>query len=391
MRKYYNLLTNEKAPVTYLDEKWFYTTNRRRKIKKLPRSLDEEEGVDVAPPPKVQSRRFPVKAMFMGVVGRPLPEKGFDGRVHLERVSKTEEVKSLTAHQNFSDDVILNCEIKDGGWKKLHTNGICVEDMKDLLQATYDLDDAIIERIKFQYKTKVGEKGNTKVVRISEAGARIEGIIREKDNPNIPGRALTIDDVQIRVHYQQGDTIEIDCNCDSAYMLTAMDQVGQSIRSAYHWIPASKKCFLVMDNAGGHGTDEAIEKYVSMLNKKYNIETIFQVPRTPSTNVLDLGVWCSFQSRVKKTHHSKQCNANSLVRSVEETWNEGNLDQSITSVFNRLQRVLVLLVEANGKSNLVETKRGKMYKNMNLPEHFDLTIDIEEPTLVDEEDSNELF
>ena len=78
---------------------------------------------------------------------------------------------------------------------KSYTKGICVEDMKDLLQATYDLKDAVIERIEFQYKTKVGEKGNTKVVRISEAGARIEGIIREKDNPKIPGRPLTIDDV----------------------------------------------------------------------------------------------------------------------------------------------------------------------------------------------------
>jgi len=76
----------EFAPTTKpLDEKWFYTTNRRRKVKRLPRGEDEEEGVDFIPQPKVRSRRFPVKAMFMGVVGRPIPEKQFDGKIHMER------------------------------------------------------------------------------------------------------------------------------------------------------------------------------------------------------------------------------------------------------------------------------------------------------------------
>ena len=51
----------------------------------------------------------------MGITGRPIPEKNFDGRVRLERVSKTVEVKKLTSYQNFSDDVIINSEIKEGG------------------------------------------------------------------------------------------------------------------------------------------------------------------------------------------------------------------------------------------------------------------------------------
>ena len=46
VRKWYDLLTNVNSPVAYLDEKWFYTTNRRRKMKKLPKGDDEQEGVN---------------------------------------------------------------------------------------------------------------------------------------------------------------------------------------------------------------------------------------------------------------------------------------------------------------------------------------------------------
>ena len=61
-------------------------------------------------------------------------------------------------------------------------------------------------------------------------------------------------------------------------MLQAMDRVGASISDAYYWISRSEKCYLVMDNAGGHGTREAIEEYVRLLKEKWNVETIFQVP-----------------------------------------------------------------------------------------------------------------
>ena len=99
--EWFELLVNETSPVTYLDEKWFHTTNRRRKIKRLPKIAGEEEIKDL-PQPKVRSRRFPIKTIFVGVVGQPLPEKQFDDRVHLERVSEKKEIKNLTAYQNFA-------------------------------------------------------------------------------------------------------------------------------------------------------------------------------------------------------------------------------------------------------------------------------------------------
>ena len=37
------------------------------------------------------------------------------------------------------------------------------------------------------------------------------------------------------------------------------------------------------------------------LQEHFNIQLVFQVPRTPYSNVLDLGVWCGLQAAVK-TH-----------------------------------------------------------------------------------------
>ena len=69
----------------------------------------------------------------MGVVGRPVPSKNFDGRIHLERVSKSVKVKKLTCHQNFTDDVIVNIQIKEGHWRDLHSEGATVDEMREAM------------------------------------------------------------------------------------------------------------------------------------------------------------------------------------------------------------------------------------------------------------------
>ena len=382
----FKLLTDEEAPVAYLDEKWFYTTNRRRRVKKLPRGPDEEEGIDFVPPQKVLSRRFPVKAMFMGVVGRPIKTKNFDGRIHLERVSKTVVVSRLTSHQNFCEDVQINEQVKRGGWRDLHVEGMTLHGMACTLQEVYGLDDAVIDRLEFVYKTKIGREGNTKEVRIDDIAAKLEGEIREHDDPSQPSRALTIEDLTLKVRHRRGDTVEQDCNCDSEYMLEAMDRVGESIRQAYCWIPRTDPCYLVMDNAGGHGSNEAIEQYVRRLKDEFNVETIFQVPRSPYTNVLDLGVWCSLQARVEKEHKGRRCEVNALSKSVMETWTNGHLNTMITSVFKRLRNVLVMIHEAKGKNDLVETKRGKKFRDLDLPVLLDEPVPQNAAELFEEEE-----
>ena len=39
------------------------------------------------------------------------------------------------------------------------------------------------------------------------------------------------------------------------------------------------------------------------------------------TNVLDLGVWCSLQTKVERAHYMKRCESKALDKSVNYIWN----------------------------------------------------------------------
>ena len=81
------------------------------------------------PPSKVRYRRFPVKAMCMGVVERSRESKNFDNRIRLEQASKTVKVRKLTGHQNNCDGVAIHQQTKEGGWESLHIEGITLDEM----------------------------------------------------------------------------------------------------------------------------------------------------------------------------------------------------------------------------------------------------------------------
>ena len=49
-----------------------------------------------------------------------------------------------------------------------------------------------------------------------------------------------------------------DISCDSDYMLRVMSLIGIATRDKMPWVPQDETIYLVMDNAGGHGTEEAI-------------------------------------------------------------------------------------------------------------------------------------
>ena len=51
------------------------------------------EGDKTTKHSQMTSRRFPVKPMFMGVVGCPRPDNNFDCLIFLERISKTHTIK----------------------------------------------------------------------------------------------------------------------------------------------------------------------------------------------------------------------------------------------------------------------------------------------------------
>eukprot|EP00957_Ditylum_brightwellii_P160037 12182380-Ditylum_brightwellii.AAC.2 len=69
-----------------------------------------------------------------------------------------------------------------------------------------------------------------------------------------------------------------------------MSKVGEAFRKAYFWVKKIDFIYIVLDSAGGYGTKEAIRKYKGYLFEKYNIILVHQVPQSPETNILDLGI-----------------------------------------------------------------------------------------------------
>ena len=179
-----------------------------------------------------------------------------------------------------------------------------------------------------------------------------------------PEVELLLTDLVLCVKTIVGDEREEDISCDSHYMKAVMNRLGIVMRQKFWWVKSETKMYVVMDNAGGHGTDEAKKEYETVLNEKYNIHIIWQIPRSPYTNLLDLGVWCALQARVEKEHKGKRCDTTSLTNSIYRTWGNHTLDEVISKVNKRLEKVLHLIKEGEGSNELVESKRGKKYLSL---------------------------
>ena len=88
-------------------------------------------------------------------------------------------------------------------------------------------------------------------------------------------------------------------------MLSHIFEIGKAIRKSFHWVEKKVPIYLIIANAGGHGTNDAKERYVKILKDYYNIVIKWQVPNSPELNILDLGVWMSVQSKVEEIHKTK--------------------------------------------------------------------------------------
>ena len=113
--------------------------------------------------------------------------------------------------------------------------------------------------------------------------------------------AVKLCDLHVGVRHQDGDLSTVDVSCNSTHMLEVMPRIGEAIRKAYFWVPKEQIIYLVLDGAGGHGTDEVVAQCTHDM-KELNIILVRQVPNSPDTNVLDLVIWMSLQSAVEKHH-----------------------------------------------------------------------------------------
>ena len=202
VKRWWNLLTCKEAFVGHLDEKWFYITSRRKKIKRLPLGPNKIPGVEFTPSPKMRSRRFPVKAMFVAVVANPNPDRDFDGKIFIiERICQSKITKQMTHPSRFTDDLILNNQIKNGDWRNVIVldDSTIVREFIVIIGLHYRLEDKVIDRIVFYYKTFVGNNGNDKNVYLEEYGTLGNHRHRITPHNDIPSVPVTIADILIAV------------------------------------------------------------------------------------------------------------------------------------------------------------------------------------------------
>ena len=306
--------------------------------------------------------------MYLGVVARPRPDKQFNGRIMLKRVARTQKVKAKTRNENFSTDVKINCAIrygdKDGrkDWHELYAEEMTGAELCDAISEFYGLSEFVSERLELyflDYKSNGDEKTGNSKYRVIRANQVISSMKRYKPNCNNLEESVQLKDVNIAVRYQDGDEVTKDVSCDSKWMLESMGEVAEAIRAAHHWIPADQIIYLVMDNAGGHGTDEAVNQYTKKLLDDHKIKIVQQVPRSPETNVLDLGIWMSLQAAVEREHRSRCCDANALDETVVTVWKDVASVSAFTNVFEKLPIIYANIKNCRGGNDTVESNRGK--------------------------------
>eukprot|EP00984_Skeletonema_dohrnii_P035533 scaffold35421_cov266-Skeletonema_dohrnii-CCMP3373.AAC.1 len=299
------------AILVYIDEKWFWTTSYRRKRKVLP-MIEGEDPDDILDAPRARSRRNMTKAMFMGAVANPCPEHGFDGKISLHRVASETEYKQVTYNSNFTDSAELNEQLKGQGWYDLVEEDMSLGELRTALAEKYYLDESISNRIVLRHQIRF----------LTDEGKKHKATFEIEDEDPVP----SLEDLQafheysLRVRYVKGDKRVVDINCDSKFMLEKMPEVGQAIRDNYDWVPWETPIHLVLDNAGGHGTEEAIAEYTRILEEDYNVICHHQCPRSPETNMLDLGVWMALQNVVERLHFRQRHEVNALCRTVDQAW-----------------------------------------------------------------------
>ena len=323
----------------WLDEKWFYCRNRRKKCKILPFHSKQPPNKFKHKRLRVVSRRHPTKVMYMGVVARPNAEQNFDGKIDLLRVS-TKGVYKKTTYLNsaFSDENEVNDAVIQT-WQTLATNQMTCMELLDNIADHFDLDEDISDNLRIRYK----QRG--KWIEVDEDTKYADF----KDKP----------DLILQVCRARGTEHEKDVTCDSDFMRKHVLSIGESIRNKMDWVDHHKTIYLIMDNAGGHGTKDAIAEYVQDLKDDHNIEIIWQVPRSPETNLLDLGVWNSLQSHVDKEHRGTKQATAVLARTIERTWRNYNGSIIFEKVYQRWEKVLALIIAGNGDNALVDEARGK--------------------------------
>jgi len=230
--------------------------------------------------------------------------------------------------------------------------------MLELVAAIFDIDDEDMrQRLIIRYKDHQAN-GVPKWKEFKSFESNTDQSISPQ--PNAVRRPLGIGDLVLEARYKAGEEIPEDVSCDSEFMKEHMDAIGRAIRVKYHWVPQEDEIFLVMDNAGGHGTRDTIDKYVADLLEDHKVQVIWQEPRGPELNLLDLGAWMSLQSAVEKHFRGNRNDVEVLARKIAEVWS--SYDAAVfQKIWDRWKLALDLIIEDEGNNRLVNEHRGSLF------------------------------
>lgn len=156
-------------------------------------------------------------------------------------------------------DVDVVQSIKSKEWTRLLvTEGMTATALLDKMKTQYDLDEYVSDRLVIGYYTYPRQGIRTwmelkMTQNIDDSGHR--------KNEGGLSVLVTVNDLEVFVQQEAGDKVEEDITCDSNFMLQKMPEIGAALRSAYHWVQRDETIYLIMDNAGGHGSNDAMALY----------------------------------------------------------------------------------------------------------------------------------
>ena len=225
----------------------------------------------------------------------------------------------------------------------------------ELIVDNYELDEELYDQLELRYDTRDRQGKRRSIVMTDDEV--MHGKMKTTETGEV--RQVQLEDVTLFRVIPAGIHLEEDVTCDSDFMMRTMPEVGEAIRRTMHWIPRAQPIYLQMDNAGGHGTKNAMREYTQRLANDYNVIVKYQPARSPEMNALDLGLWTSLQSKVEVEHRDKCTNSNAIAHSVQQARKELP-SATISRVFERIPVVLQLIVDDDGGNDKVEDRRGQL-------------------------------
>ena len=209
----------------------------------------------------------------------------------------------VSFHWNFSDQFVTNHLIKAGEWKAFfNQDDVDSMDTVELLAVIGNysgLQCEVVDNLCLSFSSHTCTGKTVKVIQYQDDHVLDDRVYVDNSGTEHP---LYFDQLQLVVQMPKGTDTQVDVTCNSEFMLQCVREIGRSIRAKYHNVPLSTPIYLVLDNAGGHGTKDCKRKFMRILCRKYNVLCIWQVSCGPDTNMLDLGAWTAVQAEVEERY-----------------------------------------------------------------------------------------